>query len=1309
MVVRGLKIGGLVAAFLIVAAVIIAGIIWQTHSTAIATRLEKLAQEFLIANDSTRIGISSVSGNPLGSLTLHDVSLSVKDGEDWRNFFAARKIRLSYRAFELVQKKYVLDHVELEEPVFSLTKGGRGKYLWPRFGKGGKGKGTKVEIGSLVLRNGKLRIGRRGENGSFDDISLNGSLASGASGLALDGLELSFVASTWKYRVESCRGKLLFHEGKMWIDSVQVSTAESRYTLNGYLGLKSPSDIEIEALIEMLSIAELRGIRKLSFLPAEGKLGGKAGVVRKDLGATQITSLLSGTYGPHAVESLEAVTSIRRGHWENQFRMESGGSVMEGTFSAGPGTQQECAVDFVRFDPRVWPEVFKETDIPAGSLNGAFRFSGNSLTSSDRKGEIQVSFDGGSYAGVSFLEGKAQGSFDGEGRLVFSSIDFVGAGYSANSSGTIGPGGNIDLIFNASVEKLGAFAQVKDKFDFDGEIALRGKLCSTGKRLTVETGVDGKLGRTLPSSVSGVVNSGLVEGELWPLLSLNAKVLLSPGEVRGFAFDSLSMETVIRGSQHGNRRAESAEEEGGALCSLAVVVVSGSARAVRSDTVVSVTGALDCCRNGVGIKIGSLKATLGQMTWESGRNISLEWRLGTLKVEEFALSSGESRIEFVGAFEPARGNAAGRLRVGSLDVRNAVGRRLPLAGKVDADVAFEQAESAFSVDGGIDWSDAAVGARTLDRLSLSASVKNKDVQVRGLELVRARGRIAASGEVQLPVDFAQFVRSVSSSHSVPGSVQAKLDLRMTELNLSEFSGWHPSLTSLSGVIDGEGTLEGFIENPRVTVSLDAKDFRIKEYQVEGLELRATLEDSVCRISRLSMMEKNAKGEVVGFFPVSLNLGTGRVSFPDGALNLDVKLPESDFSVVSLFVKQIASASGLISGEAQLRGTLKNPTLKGGFEIKSASLRPAGREEVLEGFDAQITLNERAIELVKFTAAQGEDGRLEGNGRILLTGSERGEYSFRIKGKRVTFGDAEDIALKFDCDLVISSVELRDRGTYPKITGKIDVRQGIIAREFEAAQGPQKEQRWLCDIEVEVLNNLWLKNINAEIELAGSLTARKDVSGLILLGSLRILRGKYYVFDNEFRISAGTLEFKDVGQINPEMNIQAETRASGRRVFLALTGKLSEPNIALSSEDPNLSQTDVLRLLTVGKYAAAEPGQTGDGGLMPGVTGSVGNYFLRQVERRLARELKWVDSIELGSGMERAGSLSELRWGLGKYITPELYLRYSQGLTRTSERDVSVEYRLSDLLFLRGGVVSRDRFTGRERDEYNLDLRLKYEY
>ena len=1306
MFLRGLKITFVVVVFVAAAALVTAFLIWHTRRAAIAARLESLAQEFLIANDSTRIGISSVSGNPLGSLTLHNVSLSVRDGEAWRNFFAARQIRLDYSVSELAHKRFGLNYVELEEPVFSLTKGTGGQYLWPKFGKGGKGKGRKFEIGSLILKNGKLRIGRQGEKGLFDEIVMKSSLTIDKDGLALTGLDVSFFASTWKYRVESCRGRLRFHDGKMWTDSLEVRTAESRYELNGHLGLRTPKDIEMETLLDTLSLVELRGINKLSFLPADGKLMGRGNVVKKERGPIEITSSLSGTYGTHSIQSLETVTTIHKGKWENQFRMECQGSLMEGTFSAGPGTVQECAVDFLRFDPSVWPEIFSETTIPSGSLDGAFRFSGNSLTSPERKGEVQASFDGGSYAGVSFLEGKARGDFDGEGRLVFSVIDFKGSGYRATASGAIGPQGKLDLTFSASVAKLGEFSQVKDKFDIDSEIAATGELFGTGKRLTIKTDLEGKLRRTSPTTVSGILRNARVEGELWPLLSLDAEAFLSPGELRGFAFDSLSVQTLI---QKVNGEDRIAKEGVAGWCSPVVVIVSGNARVVRSDTVVSAKGVLECCRNGVGITIGDLVADLGGLTWQDERTIRLGWRDGTLEIQDLLLSSGQCRIELAGTFEPSAKRASGKLSVNSLDVHEAFGKLLPVAGRLDGDVAFEQTESEPIWEGHVVWSGAALGEKAADSLLLIASVRNREIEVKKLELVKSQGRAAASGEIQLPIDFGAFVDSVRSRHAIPKGVQAKLDVTTAGLNLSEFSKWHPAFGYLGGTLNTRARVEGFIDNPRITLSLDAKDFRIRQYQVAGLVVEATLADRVCNISRLEMIERNARGEVTGFFPMALNLGAGRLSFPDGAVNLNVKLSESDLSLVSLFVKQIASASGLVKGEAQFSGTLKNPTLKGGFDIAKASLRPSGREEVFENLDAHVALTEKAIEVTRFAATQGENGRLEGSGRIPLSQGERGKYSFAIKGKKVTFGDPEDIALKFDCDLVISSVEVRDRGVYPKITGRIDVKQGIIAREFQATEGPQKEQRWLCDVEVEVPNNLWLKNIDAEIELAGSLTARKDVSGLILLGSLTILRGKYYVFDNEFTISSGTLEFKDVGQINPEMNIQAETRASGRRVFLLLTGKLSEPNIALSSEDANLSQTDILRLLTVGKYAAAEPGQTGEGGLVPGVTGSVGNYFLRQIERRIAKELKWVDSIELGSSMEGAASLSELRWGLGKYITPELYLRYSQGLTRTSGRDVSVEYSLSNLLFLRGGVVSRDRFTGRERDEYSLDLRLKYEY
>jgi len=1045
MLLRGLKIAGLVVLILLAAVVVVTAILWHTQNAAVAGKLGNLAQKYLVTNDSTKIGFSGVSGNPFGSLTFQNVSLSIRDGESWKSFFVARRIRVGYSAAELARKRLVLNYVELEEPVFSLTRGARGNYLWPHFGKGGKGKGNEFEIRTLLSTRGKLRIGEDGEKGIIDEIQMRGSLRSGRGGLALNGLNVSFVASTWKYKVSSCRGDLLFHKGKMFVDSLEVHTVGSKYSLDGYVVLSGPREIDIVALIDTLSVAELRGIKRLSFLPAEGRLSGSVDISKKEGGLTEITSALSGTYGTHTVDSLEAVTVTEKGKWENQFRMVSQGSVIEGTFNVGPGTLQECAVDFVRFDPRVWPEIFKKTSIPAGSLNGAFRFSGASLTSAERKGDIQVSFDGGSYAGVTFLEGKAEGMFDGEGRLVFSGIDFRGAGYNASASGTIGPEGMIDLVFNASVAKLGEFPHLRGKFDMDSEIAAVGKLRSTGKKLTIETDLAGKLWRTSPLTVSGVVKNGRVEGELWPLLSLEAGVCLNPGELRGFVFDSLTVETLIQRVEGESGFSDRTREEGEKWCTPLVAVVTGSARAVRNDTVVTAEAILDCCKNGVDIRVERVAAHVGELDWENGRAVRLGWREGALEIQDLAVSSGQSRIEFVGTYGSAGKGSEGTLNVRSLDVRKALGRLAPVAGILDAEVSFRQADGQFSSEARVDWSNAVFRERVFDRLSLSASVRDKEVQVKELELAKAQGRITVAGELQLPVSLGDFIDSVSSAHSIPRGVHAKLDVATAGLSLSEFSQWHPALATLGGIIDAKVRIDGLIENPQMTVDLNAKDLRIKQYQVAGLELRATLKDSVCSVSRLGLMEKNAEGEVAGFFPVALNLGRGRLDFPDGSVNLNVKLSESDLSLVSLFVRQIASASGLMKGEAQFSGTFKNLVLRGGFDIANASLRFAGREEVLENLDAQVNLNERVIELVRFTATQGEDGRLEGSGSILLTQGERGRYSFAIKGKKVTFGDPEDIALKFDCDLTISAVEVRDRGTYPKITGSIDVKQGIIAR------------------------------------------------------------------------------------------------------------------------------------------------------------------------------------------------------------------------------------------------------------------------
>ena len=1312
MIRRGLRIAVVAFALLVVVVLAVAVVVWQTRRPALAVRLESLVQSYLIDNDSTRIEIGGVSGNPLGALKLHDVSLLVRDGSKWKTFLTAASVEVDFSLTKLSRRGVELEAVAVESPLVSVERGESGKHLWPHFKEKGSrtGPGFTIYVKHLGLRRGLFKIDRRKDDILFSDIDLETSLKRDTSGvIALNGLTASFTTLPWDYRVDKLGGNVFLEGSSVGSDSLGVVTPSSSYAVKGRYAFGEKRDVALELLIDTLSLKEMRRFEQLGFLPSEGALSGRADVTKKDKGPTKIDCGLAGAYGKHPVESLEASAELGRGRWQTGFRLLSGGSVVEGTFSSGPDTLQICAVDFKGFNPGDWPELFGQEKIPHGSLDGGFRFAGKSLTSDERRGEFEVALDGGNYAGFSFLRANGKGEFDGQGGLTFPGVTVQGAGYTANVEGAVGAKGAIHFDFDGTVKKLAEFSWVRGSFDLAGNLTVSGKLDGDGEKLLLDAAVYGPLAGTSPRIVSGTMRAGSVKGQLWPAVSLETSTGFAPASLFGVAVDSVEARAMILEGTEGAGGAGGAEPSVGTAARPDKMLITATFKAFKADTTLAADASVRVGSGTAQTAVTKLAVDAGGTRWTNPNPFRLDWEKGTLSVSELRLTSQAGSLSLEGSFEPEAKRSSGTLEVDLAEVSTVAGRFAPVTGKLKGRIEAGQDKGATTLDVSFEWRDGSLSGRRFDGLSFSAAADAGQIDVRQVVLEKGRGRVDGSGKLTLPSGLVGLADTLSARRSLPSGTSADFDLNVRGFELGGLADWHPSLDSLGGTLDGTIHVEGPLEEPRIGIVAAGRDVHIRQYEVSGVDAAAGLAGGVCTISRLELTERNAKGTVGGSFPLNVDLCRGRVGVPDGPLNLDVQLSESDFAVASLFIKQIASASGLIQGSVKMRGTVKDPDMDGAFQITNATLRLAGREEVLEHLDAEVKLDEKAVQLVRFSATQGQDGELDGSGRIQIGQPMRGQYSFALKGRKITVGDPEDMAMKFDCDLVISSVEVPEEGTLPKITGRIDLRQGIVAREFSGDVASGGGAKWLCDVELEVPNNLWLKNINTEVELAGSLTARKETGGMILLGTLTILRGKYYVFDNEFRIVSGTLDFKDVGRIDPELNIQAQTTASGREILLTLTGKLSEPNIQFTSADENLTQTDVLRLLTLGKYVEGTPGQTTETGLVPGVTGTVGNYFLRQIERRLARELKWVDSIELGGSLEGGGSLTELRWGLGKYVTPELYLRYSQGLVRPGGRDVSIEYRLSKLLFLRGGVASKDRLTGRDKDEYTLDLRLKYEY
>jgi hypothetical protein len=276
--------------------------------------------------------------------------------------------------------------------------------------------------------------------------------------------------------------------------------------------------------------------------------------------------------------------------------------------------------------------------------------------------------------------------------------------------------------------------------------------------------------------------------------------------------------------------------------------------------------------------------------------------------------------------------------------------------------------------------------------------------------------------------------------------------------------------------------------------------------------------------------------------------------------------------------------------------------------------------------------------------------------------------------------------------------------------------------------------FLYQIVVDVPRNLWYRNLDTEVELQnGQLTLQNEGYRDIILGSLEV-KGKYYIYSNEFRVLNGTISFTSLDKIDPDISIEAQTTVRGQSkntangsdewaIYQTLSGHSSQLKVHLH-DDTGDSESYLWKILTIGQFLPANEasGTLGPTGAAPDATLPVRNYLFRNAERWLA-DVGFIDTIDLKSGAATGGPQGNSTIGLlgvGKYVTPELYVKYSRDFSGTAEQaqSLSAEYRVTRHLLLRGeqfrtgpgGATSTTGpVVGSNKPGYNLDLKVRLEY
>lgn len=620
--------------------------------------------------------------------------------------------------------------------------------------------------------------------------------------------------------------------------------------------------------------------------------------------------------------------------------------------------------------------------------------------------------------------------------------------------------------------------------------------------------------------------------------------------------------------------------------------------------------------------------------------------------------------------------------------------------------------------------DGTPGAHRLD-LSLAAADKNAKFSARGglidqswkgeltslnLQqqdlgewLLKAPVRLQLS-ETRVQAEDLCLVQDVTALCAKGGwSSDAGFDLvgGLRKFDLARLAELIPGEAVIKGELQGDFKLTGTPERPSLIFRLDpgsgsiqlpehVEDFELS-YRNAGINGR--FEDDRGRAD--IQFDLGSKGRAKG----SLQLGPeerGTRSLR-GLINVDFP----DLALLAGFVPMLEQVEGRLHTEANLAGTLTNPEISGVLQIENARALLPAVGITLADIDLSIRGDgSRPLQV---------QGQVQsGKGRITIDGSvdvaSGPAVDLRLKGESFE-------AVRLPEALVEVSPDLRLYGSAPyQLTGTLRIPKTAIelkelpsgtveVSDDEIIIGQETTQEYqptaqnvTADVRVVLGEDVTFKGFGLKTGLTGAVETRVDAAGTSVNGKIELRDGSYKSYGQDLTVERGRLLFAGP-PANPSVDLRAVRLSYDEQVkaYLAVSGTLSKPRLRVYSE-PSLPDTEALAYLLTGRgLKSADRGEglnIAAAALSMGV--SKGEPLLQQLSDRLGLDDLRVEGGD--SGIEDSSLV------VGKYLDPNLYVGYSQGLFNP-EGAVLLRLRLSERL----------EVESRSGNEQSVDLFYRFEH
>ncbi|HEV7346177.1 MAG TPA: translocation/assembly module TamB domain-containing protein [Devosia sp.] len=438
----------------------------------------------------------------------------------------------------------------------------------------------------------------------------------------------------------------------------------------------------------------------------------------------------------------------------------------------------------------------------------------------------------------------------------------------------------------------------------------------------------------------------------------------------------------------------------------------------------------------------------------------------------------------------------------------------------------------------------------------------------------------------------------SGSITATGSAGESLDIDLVinSVPLSIANAIVPEL-ALAGTLNGQASISGTGSDPQVSFEAQAQGVSaaaIDDFGITPLSVTAsgTYSDGTVRLAQ-------AAADGAGGLTLQ---ASGTIPLEGGGLDVAVT-GSAPLALGSRFVADRGGQlSGVVTLDAQVSGSLADPQFSGRVSTSGAGYVDPELNLRLQGITGSASLSGSNLVIDRLSANLASGGSVSASGTVGLSGGFPADIRLALDSAR--YADGNLLVATLSGNLALTGNLIGS----PLLSGDVFVEEANItvpenfgngallidvdhvntppavehtlqrARIDDSTGAPIPQTRpagLLLDVNLSAPNQIFIRGRGLDAEVGGSVRLTGPISDIQPVGGFSLIRGRLAILGQRITFDSGTVTL--VGDLDPFLNLVASTEGEGITVFVTVSGRVSELDVAFTS-NPMLPQDEVLSRL-----------------------------------------------------------------------------------------------------------------------------------